>query len=77
MNEYKPVVSVCDFVSIHGLVSSTTGLIVQMYGFIMLQRYQYACVFVDHSSDFTYVHLLKYQTGDEAVGSKEDFEAYI
>ena len=30
---------------------------------------------MDHHSDFTYVNLLKYQTGDEAVKAKEAFEA--
>ena len=41
----------------------------------MCQRYHYACMFLDHYSDFAYVHLLKSQTGYEAVEAKESFEA--
>ena len=47
-----------------------------MYGFIMHQHYQYACVFVDYHYDFKCLHILKYQTVDEAVEANEDFEAY-
>jgi hypothetical protein len=39
------------------------------------QRYQYACVFVDHFSDFTHVHLMKSQDGDEVLAAKQSFEA--
>ena len=45
--------------------------------FFMHQRYQYDCVFVDQHSDFTYVHILKYQNVYEAVESKEAFWAYV
>ena len=76
INEYKPVSSVRDCVSIYVLVSSTTGLIAHIYGFITRQSYHYACVFVDHHSDFTYVNLLTSQTGNQSVGAKEDSEAY-
>jgi hypothetical protein len=38
-------------------------------------RYQYACVFVDHFSDFTYVHLLTSQDGDGVLAAKQAFEA--
>ena len=62
INESKPVFSVRDCVSIDVLVYSTPGLIVHIYGFIMHQSYHYACVFVDHNSDFTYVNLLTSQT---------------
>ena len=64
-NEYKLVASVGDCVSVNVLVSGTPGLIEQMSEFIKRQRYQYACMFVDHNYDFTYIHLLNYQTGDE------------
>ena len=57
-------------------VSSTTGLIAQMYVFLTRQRYQYACVFLDHNYDLTYVHLLKFQTVYKAVETKEAFDAY-
>ena len=64
INESKPVASVGDFVYFDVLVSSNTGLVYHMSGFIIRQHYQYAYVFVDHCSDFTYAHLLKSKTGD-------------
>ena len=33
-------------------------------------------MFLDDHSDFTYVHVLNFQTVDEAVEAKEAFEAY-
>ena len=76
INEYKPVASVGNCVSICVLVSSNPGLIVQMYGFIMCQCFHYSCVFLDNHSDFAYVHLLKSQTGDEALETKKSFDLY-
>ena len=76
INESTPVASVGDCVSVDVLVSITPGLIVQMSGFITRQSYQYACMFVDHNYDFTYVHILKSHTGYEAVESNESFEVY-
>ena len=72
INEYKAIASVGDCVYINVLVSSTTGLIVQMDRF-----FTDACVFVDHRYDFTYLHILKSQTGYEAVEPKEDLKAYM
>jgi hypothetical protein len=54
-----------DCVSVDVLVSKTPGLVAQMRGWLTTQRYQYVCVFVDHFSDFTYVHLLTTQDGDQ------------
>ena len=48
-----------------------------MFGFLTRQRYQYACMFVDHHYGFTCIHLLKSQTGDEAFESREYFWAYV
>ena len=67
INDSKPVASVGDCVYFSLLVSSTPGLIAQMSRFLMHHRYHYACVFVDNNYYFTYVHLLKTQTGDEVV----------
>ena len=75
INEYKPVASVGDCIIVNVLVSSTTGLILHMSEFIMRPCYQYACVFVDHNYDFTYVHLLESQTGDKEVEPKEALES--
>ena len=60
VNEYKLVASVGECVSVDVLFSSTPGLIYHMSGFIMRQRCQYAFIFVDNHSDFTYVHLLNF-----------------
>ena len=76
INYYQPVASVGDFVSINLLVTRTTVFIAEMSRSITRQCYQYECIFVDHKSYFTYVHLLEYQTGDESVEAKESFEAY-
>ena len=65
-----------DCVSVDILVSATPGLIAQMRGFLTRLRYKYACVFMDHFSDFSYVHLMKDQSADSALEAKEAFEAY-
>ncbi len=72
----RPVSAPGDCVSVDILVSATPGLIAQMRGFLTRQRYRYACVFVDHFSDFSYVHLMKKQDGDETEAAKAAFESY-
>ena len=41
INEYKPVASVVDYVSVSVLISITIGCIVQMSGFLSFQCYRY------------------------------------
>jgi hypothetical protein len=53
------------------MVSSTPGLIAQMAGFLTRKRYKYAMVFVDHYSDFSYVHLMQSQSAEEASSPKQ------
>jgi hypothetical protein len=65
-----------DLVSIDVLVSSMPGLIAQMAGFLTCKQYQYACVFVDHYSDFGYVYIMKEQTAEEALEAKQAFKAW-
>ena len=65
-----------DCVSVDIMVSATPGLIAQMSGFLTRERYKYVCVFVDHFSDFSYVHLLRTQTAEEVLQAKEAFEAF-
>jgi hypothetical protein len=65
-----------DLVSVDVLVSSTPGLVAQMAGFLTRKRYKYACVFVDHFSDFGYVYMMKEHTANEALDAKLAFEAY-
>ena len=76
INEYKPVASVGDCVSIDVLVSDTIGLISKRSKCLTHQRCQYEWVFVYHNYDLEYIHLLKYKNGDESVEAKESFEAY-
>jgi hypothetical protein len=64
-----------DCVSVDILVSRTPGLIAQTKGWMTTSRYCCACVFVDHWSDFTYVHLLRAQDSDEVLEAKRAFEA--
>jgi hypothetical protein len=47
-----------------------------MAGFLTRKRYKYAMVFVDHYSDFSYVHLMQSQSAEEAVNAKQSFEDY-
>ena len=65
-----------DCTSVDILVSSTPGFIAQMAGALTRKRYKYVCVFVDHKSDLSYVHLLCGQTGEEVLQAKEAYEAY-
>ena len=44
-------------VSVDQLVSPTPGLIAQMTGFIMKQRYRYATVYVDQYSGLSFIYL--------------------
>lgn len=74
--EPYPVHEPGDCVSVDILVSQTPGLIAQMSGTITKARYRYACVFVDQYSDFTYVHLMQTQSGDEALEAKRAYETY-
>ena len=62
--------------SVDCLTSADPGLIAQMAGGLTNARYLHVCVFVDHYSDLSYVHLLKSQSGEEVLEAKEAFEAY-
>lgn len=72
----QDIMAAGDCVSVDILVSETTGLVAQMSGFLTRQRYKYVCIFVDHHSDFSFVHLMKSQEGVEVVEAKNAFEAY-
>ena len=75
--KYLTGASAGDCVSVNVLVYSNPGPIAHISGFLTFQFYQYACMFVDHYSDFIYVHLLKSQTVDESVEAKKAFKAYV
>ena len=54
----KPVTDPGQCVSVDQLISPTPGFVPTHRGTPTLQRYKGATVFVDHYSDFTYVHLM-------------------
>ena len=72
INYSKPVASVVNRLYVNVLVSGNTVLIAQMSGFFIHQRYQHAYVFLDHHSEFTYIHQTRYET----VEAEEDFKTY-
>ena len=76
INEYKPVLSVGDSVYVYVLVSNPPDLLTQLSVFLTHKSYQYSCIFVNHHSNFTCVHLLKSKNGYESVELKEYLEAY-
>jgi len=69
-----PVSKPGDCVSVDVLVSATPGLIAQMRGFLARQRCKHAAVFIDHCSDFSCVHLMTNQDGDNTCAAKAAFE---
>jgi hypothetical protein len=63
-------------VSVDQLVSPTPGLIAQMSGFLTMQRYKYARVYVDQASRLSFVWLKKSATADETLEGKTAFKQY-
>jgi len=63
-------------ISVDQLESSTPGLVAQMRGTPMKQRYKGAAIFIDQYSGLSYVHLQKTLSGEETVAAKEAFERY-
>ena len=62
-------------VSVDQMESTIPGFIAQMKGRITGRRYLYATVFIDHYSDFTYVHLQETLTSADTLNAKHAFEA--
>lgn len=63
-----------DGVSVDQIVSAQPGLIPQMSGFLTSDRLWGATTFVDHVSDFVYVHLMKDFSIEETLSAKASFE---
>ena len=63
-----------DGVSIDQIVSAQPGLIPQMSGFLTSKRLWGATTFVDHVSDYVYVHLMRGLTLNEKLLAKEAME---
>jgi hypothetical protein len=62
------------FVSVEQMESTTPGLITQMKGIPTRERYHYATIFVDHATDYTYVHLQRDTSSEETLRAKKEFE---
>ena len=65
-----------DCISVDMIHSPFGGLIPQSRGQPRIERYHYACIFVDHATQLTYVTLQLTQSAEETVESKHAFEAY-
>lgn len=63
-----------EVVSVDQLISPTPGFVPTHRGKPTLKRYVGATVFVDHFSDFTYVHLMTKMNAEETVEAKLAFE---
>ena len=61
-------------VSIDKLESPVPGFVPIAKGQAPVRRYRGASVFVDHASDFTYVHMHQHLTTDETIDVKHSFE---
>ena len=72
-NEKKPG----DGTSIDQIVSAQPGLIPQMAGFLTNERLWGTTTFVDHVSDFVYVHLMKNFTLEETLKAKRAYEKLL
>jgi len=72
--QIKPATAPGQVVSVDQLESPTPGLVPTHRGIPTVSRYQGATVFVDHFSDFTYVHLMTKMDGESTVEAKLAFE---
>jgi hypothetical protein len=63
-----------EIVSVDQLKSPTPGLIAQITGALTTKRYEYATVFVDNYSGYSFVFLQKTSSGEETLQAKEAFE---
>ena len=65
-----------EVVSVDQLDANVAGLVAQMAGRPTRSRYKTVTVFVDHATDFSYVHFQKSSNAEETVEGKELFERY-
>jgi hypothetical protein len=63
-------------VSVDQLYSTVPGLIAQIKGIPTRKRYHLATVFVDHLSDYTFVHFQTQGTSIETITAKREFERH-
>ena len=60
--------------SVDQMVSHFGGLIPQIKGRLMKAKYYGATIFVDHFTDYTYVHLMKDATAESTLEAKNAYE---
>ena len=70
----KPTTVPGAVVSIDQLESPVPGFVPIAKGQPTVRRYRGASVFVDHATDFTYVHMHQHLTTDETIDAKHAFE---
>jgi hypothetical protein len=56
------------------MISPFGGLIPQLKGRLMRAKYYAATIFVDHYTDYTYVHLMRDTTADATIEAKNSYE---
>ena len=56
------------------MISPYGGLIPQLKGRLMRAKYYAATIFVDHHTDFTYVHLMRDSTAESTLEAKNAYE---
>ena len=69
-----PATSAGQVVSVDQMKSEVPGIVPTFRGFLVLQRYEGATIFVDHYSRFAYVHLQTKLNGEQTVEAKQAFE---
>jgi hypothetical protein len=68
--------SVGELVSVDQMVSSTLGLVAQLKGIPTRDQYKLATVFVDHASDYAYVHLQSDASSKQTLIAKNEIERH-
>jgi Reverse transcriptase (RNA-dependent DNA polymerase)/GAG-pre-integrase domain len=63
-------------ISVDQLISPTPGLIAQLKGAPTRLRYMAATVFIDHATDYTYVHLQQSTSSLHTLEAKNEFERH-
>jgi Reverse transcriptase (RNA-dependent DNA polymerase) len=72
----EDVTSPGEVVSVDQMESSTLGLVAQLKGIPTRERYKIATVYVDHASDYTFVHLQTDSSSKQTLISKKEFERH-
>ena len=72
----QPATAPGERISVDMLTSPTPGLIAQMSGILTKKRYNYATVYVDNYSGYSYLHLQQTPDADETLKGKLAFELH-